>query len=91
MDDYGIRARRQMQKDDRRLERIFAGIVIGCVGTILIGLLVTVPWLGVPVTILAVLFFGLGSTPAPKRRGWKSPPVWIVILAAFDRSHQVVA
>lgn len=53
------RRRHQMDKDDRFLARILFGIVIACVGTILIGLSVTVPWLGIPVTILTLLWFWL--------------------------------
>ena len=40
--------RREMEKDFIWPTRILFGIVIACVGTILIGLSVTVPWLGIP-------------------------------------------
>ena len=42
-------------RDARLILTVFFYIVVVCVGVILIGLCVTVPWLGIPLTIIVVM------------------------------------
>ena len=47
--------RHEMDKHAIWPARILFGIMLACVATMLIGLSLVVPWLGLPLTILAVI------------------------------------
>ena len=48
-------------RDIRPIAGLLAYVVIGCILTILIGLIETIPWLGIPLTILALIAYWLRS------------------------------
>jgi fatty acid desaturase len=51
----------KFERDARRMARFLVWIIFACVATILIGLSMTVPWLGIPLTILAVIAYFLAG------------------------------
>ena len=51
----------KFDRDARRMAHVLFWIIFACVATILIGLSVTVPWLGIPLTILAVIAYWLAG------------------------------
>lgn len=54
------RVRQEFEREDRAAARVFMVIVLGCIATILLGLSITLPWLGIPITILFAMFWWLG-------------------------------
>lgn len=51
----------KFDRDTRRMAHVFVWIIFACVATILIGMSVTIPWLGIPLTILAVIAYFLAG------------------------------
>ncbi len=49
----------EYERSARRFAKFIVLIVVACVATIFIGLSITLPWLGIPLSILAVIGYFL--------------------------------